>query len=136
MSKGWLQLAALAAVLTSGPAFANAYDPGHWNMPVGVTEISKDVYSLHMLIFWVCVVIAVLVFGVMFYSVFAHRKSRHPKPTRQRPQAERWRPWEPEAGPSREKRSAAWLRASWSRSVRLSQREQECPRLHPPQPSR
>ena len=50
------------------------------NMPVGVTEISREVFGLHMLIFWVCVAIGVVVFGAMFYSVFAHRKSRHPKP--------------------------------------------------------
>src|SRR5690349_2444416 len=49
-------------------------------MPVGVTELSRTVYDLHMLIFWVCVGIAVVVFGAMFYSVFAHRRSRHPKP--------------------------------------------------------
>lgn len=80
MSKAGAQLAVLAAVLSSGAAFGNAYDPGHWNMPVGASEISHNVYDLHMLIFWVCVGIGVLVFGVMFYSVFAHRRSRHPKP--------------------------------------------------------
>jgi len=41
-----------------------------------VTEIAKDQYDLHMLIFSICVVIFVLVFGVMFYSVFTHRKSK------------------------------------------------------------
>ena len=46
------------------------------NMPVGVTQISREVYDLHMLIFYVCCVIAVIVFGAMFYSVFMHRKSR------------------------------------------------------------
>ena len=46
------------------------------NMPVGVTDISKDVYNMHMIAFWLCVVIAVGVFAVMFYSMFAHRKSR------------------------------------------------------------
>lgn len=79
MKKGG-PLAALAALATSGAAFGAAYDPGHWNMPVGVTEISRDVFDLHMLIFWVCVGIGVVVFGAMFYSVFAHRRSRHPKP--------------------------------------------------------
>ena len=49
------------------------------NMPVGVTEISRSVFSLHMTIFWVCVAIAVVVFGVMFYSMFHHRKSRGAK---------------------------------------------------------
>ncbi len=46
------------------------------NMPVGVTPISKEVFGLHMLIFWICCVIGVLVFGVMFYSMFKHRKSK------------------------------------------------------------
>lgn len=77
---GRTRLAALAAMFVSGAAFGAAYDPGHWNMPEGVTEISHQVYGLHMLIFWVCVVIAIVVFGAMFYSVFAHRRSRHPKP--------------------------------------------------------
>lgn len=51
-----------------------------WNMPVGVTEISRSVHSLHMTIFFVCVVIGIVVFGAMFYSVFAHRRSRNPVP--------------------------------------------------------
>lgn len=46
------------------------------NMPVGVTPISRDVYGLHMLIFYICCVIGVAVFGVMFYSMFKHRKSK------------------------------------------------------------
>ncbi|MGH8528541.1 MAG: cytochrome c oxidase subunit II [Nevskiales bacterium] len=59
---------------------ANAQAAWDLNMPQGVTEISRDVYDLHMLIFYVCCAIGALVFGVMFYSVFAHRRSRHPKP--------------------------------------------------------
>lgn len=46
------------------------------NMPRGVTEVSQSVYDLHMTIFWICVVIGVVVFGVMFYSIFKHRKSK------------------------------------------------------------
>ena len=41
-----------------------------------VTEVAHDVYGLHMLIFWICVAIFILVFAVMFYSLWAHRKSR------------------------------------------------------------
>ncbi|MBI3172053.1 MAG: cytochrome c oxidase subunit II, partial [Hydrocarboniphaga effusa] len=74
------RMALAAGFLLSGAASGAAYDPGHWNMSRGVTEISHQVYGLHMLIFWVCVGIGVLVFGTMFYSVFAHRRSRHPKP--------------------------------------------------------
>ena len=46
------------------------------NMPRGVTAISHDVYNLHMLIFWICVAIGVVVFGTMFWSIYHHRKSR------------------------------------------------------------
>jgi cytochrome c oxidase subunit 2 len=78
---GWAHLAALVGLVASGAAFGAAYDEGMtWNMPLGVTEISRDVFKLHMQIFWVCVGIGVVVFGVMFYSLFAHRRSRHPKP--------------------------------------------------------
>ncbi|MFT5707406.1 MAG: cytochrome c oxidase subunit 2 [Oceanospirillaceae bacterium] len=49
------------------------------NMREGVTEISRSVYSLHMIIFWICVVIAIVVFGVMLWSVVYHRKSRGAK---------------------------------------------------------
>lgn len=45
------------------------------NMTKGVTEVSNSIYSLHMQIFWVCVVIAVAVFSVMFWSIIHHRKS-------------------------------------------------------------
>lgn len=46
------------------------------NLMEGVTEISHDVYDLHMLVIWVCVFIGVAVFGTMFYSIYFHRKSR------------------------------------------------------------
>ena len=45
------------------------------NMRQGVTEISRQVYDLHMLIFWVCVAIGAVVFSVMIYSMLTHRKS-------------------------------------------------------------
>jgi cytochrome c oxidase subunit 2 len=59
-------------------AFAGAFAHADWelNMPQGVTDISEEVYGLHMLTFWVCVVIGVIVFGVMVYSMFKHRKSK------------------------------------------------------------
>ena len=46
------------------------------NMEPGVTEIGADIFSLHMWIFWICVAIGIIVFGAMFYSIYAHRKSR------------------------------------------------------------
>jgi cytochrome c oxidase subunit 2 len=74
-------LAAIAGLLASGMGTAaDTMDTAYWNMPKGVTEVSHRVFTLHMIAFWVCIVIGVLVFGVMFYSIFAHRRSKHPKP--------------------------------------------------------
>jgi cytochrome c oxidase subunit 2 len=46
------------------------------NLREGVTEISREIYGLHMLILWVCVAIAVAVFSVMIYSIATFRKSK------------------------------------------------------------
>ena len=46
------------------------------NMPQGVTPVSEEIYDLHMMIFWICVVIGVGVFAVMTYSIINHRKSK------------------------------------------------------------
>lgn len=69
-------LTALALLLVSSPALAD------WalNMPEGVTKTSREVYGLHMQIFWIVVAIGVVVFGAIFYSIIAHRKSRGVKP--------------------------------------------------------
>jgi cytochrome c oxidase subunit 2 len=65
----------LAALMLSQRASAES----GWhllNMREGVTEISREIYRLHMLIFWVCVVIGIIVFGVMIYSLVKFRKSK------------------------------------------------------------
>ena len=71
--------ALLSLVLLMMPLGAWA-DWGALNMPKGVTEISNEVHTLHMRIFYVCVAIGVAVFGVMIVSMFLHRKSRGHKP--------------------------------------------------------
>lgn len=50
------------------------------NLTQGVSAMSRDVYQLHMTVFWICVAIGLLVFGVMFYSILNHRKSKGAKP--------------------------------------------------------
>lgn len=55
-------------------------DWGALNMTQGVTDLSKEVYTLHMRIFYVCIVIGVAVFAVMIYSMIYHRKSKGVKP--------------------------------------------------------
>lgn len=45
------------------------------NLQPPVTEIAEQMYSLHNLMLYICLVIFVAVFGVMFYSIIKHRKS-------------------------------------------------------------
>jgi len=71
-----LVLAPVLALISSGSALAEEAQRWAVNMPKGVTPVSNTIYDIHMITFWICVVIGVLVFGVMFYSMFAHRKSR------------------------------------------------------------
>lgn len=70
---------AAALLLVTLPAAA---DFSLLNMTEGVTESSRQIYDLHMRIFWITVVIGLLVFGAMFYSIFRHRKSRGVKPAK------------------------------------------------------
>jgi len=70
-------IVALSMLALSGLAMADDWKArSQFNMRAGVTDISHAVYDLHMWILWVCVVIGLLVFGAMFYSMFAHRKSK------------------------------------------------------------
>lgn len=46
------------------------------NMTEGVTDISQQVYGLHMTILAICAVIGLVVFGIMFWAMIHHRKSK------------------------------------------------------------
>ena len=56
--------------------FGQAHAAWEVNMKPGATDVSRSVFDLHMAIFWICVVIGALVFGVMIYSMIAHRRSK------------------------------------------------------------
>src|SRR5215813_1876550 len=77
---------ACSGLLFAGAALAAVGDaPGgprvnQINLQPPVTKIAEELYSLHMWMLVLCTVIFVAVFGVMFYSVFAHRKSKGHKP--------------------------------------------------------
>jgi cytochrome c oxidase subunit 2 len=70
--------AGLAASLPAPAAFA-AWE---LNMPRGVTELSREIHGLHMLILWICVVIAIAVFGAMIYSIVKFRHSQGAVPAK------------------------------------------------------
>src|ERR1700735_412141 len=66
-----LCLAALGLAANAGANTSNGY-----NLPLGVTSLSRDIYALHMEVFWICVGIAVVVFGVMIYALVKFRHSQ------------------------------------------------------------
>lgn len=68
----------LSAVLAALAAFVAPAAHAEWavNMTRGVTTLSGHIYSLHMIIFWVCCAIGVAVFGVMILSMVRYRKSK------------------------------------------------------------
>src|ERR1700682_1184577 len=64
----------LAALGFGPPAYANTSNG--YTLPLGVTSLSRDIYALHMEVFWICVGIAVAVFGVMIYALVKFRRSQ------------------------------------------------------------
>ncbi|HBN14109.1 MAG TPA: cytochrome c oxidase subunit II [Pseudohongiella sp.] len=75
-AKLWLSLAFGTLLMWS----AGAHAAWELNMPRGVTQISRETYDLHMTIFWWMIAIGVVVFGVLFWSIINHRKSKGAKP--------------------------------------------------------
>ena len=67
--------AAFVSLFTLLASVAHA-DWGGLNMTEGVSILSKEIYGLHMTIFYWCVAIGVVVFGVMIYSLIKFRKSQ------------------------------------------------------------
>ena len=49
--------------------------PNQMTLQPAATQIASEIYSLHNWMMIVCLIIFVAVFGVMFYSIFKHRKS-------------------------------------------------------------
>ncbi len=71
----WRGLFATSAMLTPAVALAER----EYNLQTPVTPIATQIFDLHLLITGICAIIFVAVFSVMFYSIFAHRKSKgHP----------------------------------------------------------
>jgi cytochrome c oxidase subunit 2 len=61
LGAGWMRMAAADYAL---------------NLTQGVTSISREAYSLHMIALWICVGIGIVVFGAIFWTIFRHRKSQ------------------------------------------------------------
>ncbi len=74
MMQSLLKGAAAAALLAA--AGSAAAIQSRYNLAPPVTRIAEEIHSLHWMMLVICGVIFVVVFGVMFYSIYAHRKSR------------------------------------------------------------
>jgi cytochrome c oxidase subunit 2 len=76
-------LAALTMLFASTVALAyEGAERSHENLRPGVTEISQEVYDLHMMVLWIVSLIGLLVLGLIMYSAFAHRRSKRPEPAK------------------------------------------------------
>lgn len=72
--------AALTLLLVSGVSVASDWtERSNVNLRPGVTNISQDVFDLHMIILWIVSLIGLLVFGLIMYSAVAHRRSKRPQ---------------------------------------------------------
>jgi cytochrome c oxidase subunit 2 len=74
LERTWARALCLACVGWAADAGANTSNG--YNLPMGVTDLSRDMYGLHMEVFWICVGIAVVVFGAMIYSLIKFRHSK------------------------------------------------------------
>jgi cytochrome c oxidase subunit 2 len=68
-------MAGAGAALWALSGVALAQNRYQVDMSEPVTRIATEIYDLHFLMLVICVVIFIGVFGVMFYSIYAHRRS-------------------------------------------------------------
>ena len=66
----------VAGVLASVASLPARADWSLVNMPEGVSELSREIHDMHMIMFWICTVIAVLTFGAMIVAMTRFRKSK------------------------------------------------------------
>ena len=71
---------ALGPVLMLVTTLSVAAEVNQMNMSPGVTEVGKEIFELHTLILGICTIIGIIVFGVMFWSIIYHRKSKGVEP--------------------------------------------------------
>jgi cytochrome c oxidase subunit II len=75
-------LPVIAGALAAIAALPARADWDLLNMPKGVSELSREIYDMHMIMLWICVIIAVLTFGAMIVAMVRFRKSKGAVPDR------------------------------------------------------
>jgi len=76
IAKRKTKLPVIAGAIAAAAAQPARADWDLLNMPVGVSELSREIYGMHMIMLWICVIIAVLTFGAMIIAMIRFRKSR------------------------------------------------------------
>ncbi len=76
IAKRILKRSVVAGAMASLAVLPARADWGLLNMPEGVSELSREIYDVHMLMFWICLVIAFFTFGAMIFAMIRFRKSR------------------------------------------------------------
>lgn len=76
IAKRKTKLPVIAGAIAAAASLPARADWGLLNMPVGVSELSREIYDMHMIMLWICVIIAVLTFGAMIVAMIRFRKSR------------------------------------------------------------
>ena len=80
MKSPWKITIALLSVAALLVLSSGAMAAWEMNMRRGVTEVSHEIWNLHMLMLYIVTIIGVLVFGVMFWAMIRYRRSNSPKP--------------------------------------------------------
>ena len=72
----WPRTMAFLSALFFGLASTLVEAAMRMNLQEPASELARDIYDLHTVITWICVIIFVGVFSAMFWSIYAHRKSK------------------------------------------------------------
>jgi cytochrome c oxidase subunit 2 len=76
IAKRKTKLPVIAGAIAAAVSLPARADWDLLNMPKGVSELSREIYDMHMIMLWICVIIAVLTFGAMIVAMVRFRKSR------------------------------------------------------------
>lgn len=76
IAKRKTKLPVIAGAIAAAVALPARADWDLLNMPKGVSELSREIYDMHMIMLWICVIIAVLTFGAMIVAMVRFRKSK------------------------------------------------------------
>jgi cytochrome c oxidase subunit 2 len=73
LTSDFAKVVSMASLARSGAAIANG--EAKFGLQTPQTIVAHQIYDLHTIILGICIVIAVVVFGFMFYAIVRHRRS-------------------------------------------------------------